>query len=152
MAQQPPLPYKTPLGYSCRLYTQRIYVRLDRWDVYRKHIHLTPLLTEGRLSRIQTHETVEHAHGTITQVLEQLPMFLVTQADLSGKERPNRFLGGLIAAAAAVGSLFSIGPVSLSALQRHMSKLHEEMPEIHQKSNSENYKTVQGSITSVMYV
>lgn len=34
----------------CRLFTQRIYVCLDPWDVYRKHIRLPPQLTEGRLS------------------------------------------------------------------------------------------------------
>ncbi|MEQ2310350.1 hypothetical protein AMECASPLE_007974, partial [Ameca splendens] len=31
----------------CRLQTQRVFVRLDPWDVYRKHICLPPLMTEA---------------------------------------------------------------------------------------------------------
>eukprot|EP00064_Thunnus_orientalis_P026106 superscaffoldBa00015339_g26579 len=72
----------------CGLYTQRIYVRLDPWDVYRKHIRLPPRLTEGRLSGTQTHDTVEHAKQTTIHMLEQLQKFLVTEKDLSSGKRP----------------------------------------------------------------
>lgn len=124
----------------CRLYTQRIYVRLDPWDVYRKHIRLPPQLTEGRLSGIQTHDTIEHAKQATVHVLEQLDKFMVTEKDLSTNKRPKRFLGALLAAAAGVGSLFSIGlsaanSVSLGALQRHMGELEEEMPEFNRDSS-----------------
>lgn len=122
----------------CGLFTQRVYVRLDPWDVYRKHIVLPPQLTEGRLSGIQTHDTVERAKQTTAHILEQLQKFIVTEEDLSGQKRPKRFLGGLLVAASAIGSLFSIGlsavnSVSLSALQRHMGELDQEMPEIQQR-------------------
>lgn len=122
----------------CSLYTQRVYVRLDPWDVYRKHIRLPPLLTEGRLSGIQNQDTIEQAKQTTVNILEQLQKFLVTEEDLSGNKRPKRFLGGLIAAASAIGSLFSIGvsatnSISIGALRKHVNELDEEMPEIQQK-------------------
>lgn len=60
----------------CSLYTQRVYVCLDPWDVYRKHISLPPRLTEGRPSGVQTHDTVERAKQTTVNILEQLQKFL----------------------------------------------------------------------------
>ncbi|KAL7408409.1 hypothetical protein ABVT39_023020 [Epinephelus coioides] len=119
----------------CGLYTQRIYVP---WDVYRNHIRLPPKLTEGWLRGIQMQDTIEHAKQAMVHILEQLEKFLVTEKDLSDKKRPKRFLGVLLAAAAGVGSLFSIGlsaanSVSIGALQRHMAELDEEMPEIQQR-------------------
>ena len=106
--------------------------------MYRKHIRLHPQLTEGRLIGTQMHDTVKQAEQTITHTLEQLEKFLVTEEDLSGKRQPKRFLGGLLAAASAVGSLFSTGlraasSISIGALQRHMGELEEQMPEIQQK-------------------
>lgn len=56
----------------CDLYIQRFYARLDPWDVYCKHIHLPPKLTEGRLSGVQTHNTIEQAKQRTSHVLEQL--------------------------------------------------------------------------------
>ncbi len=122
----------------CRLFTQRIYVCLDPWDVYRKHIRLPPQLTEGRLSGIQTHNTIEHAKQTSVYILEPLDKLIVTEKDLSDNKCPKRFLGALLTAAAGVGSLFSIdlsaaNSVSLGTLQRHMDELEDEMPEIQQR-------------------
>lgn len=119
----------------CDLYTQRFYVRLDPWDVYRKHIRLPPKLTEGRLSGAQTHNTIEQAKQRTIHVLEQLEKFLTTERALNDEKRPKRFLGALLVAATGIGSLFSIGlsaanSVSLGALQRHMGELEEEMPEV----------------------
>ncbi|XP_044036235.1 uncharacterized protein LOC122868400 isoform X7 [Siniperca chuatsi] len=53
----------------CGLYTQRVYVCLDPWNMYRKHIHLPPRLTEGRLSRI-------HQFGQCFLSTFQLPIQL----------------------------------------------------------------------------
>ncbi|KAL7383200.1 hypothetical protein ABVT39_006288 [Epinephelus coioides] len=142
----------------CSLYTQRIYVRLDPWDVYRNHIRLPPKLTEGWLRGIQTQDTIEHTKQAKVNILEQLEKFLVTEKDLSDKKRPKRFLGALLAAAA--GSLFSIGlsaanSVSIGALQRHMAELDEEMPEIQQRllvqqGQLQNLgKTLQGTVVTV---
>ncbi|KAK9525317.1 hypothetical protein VZT92_013367 [Zoarces viviparus] len=144
----------------CGLYTQRVYVRLDPWDVYRKHIRLPPRLTEGRLSGVQAHDTIDRAKQTTAHILDQLQKFLVTEEDLSGKNRPKRFLGGLLVAASAIGSLFSIGlsaanSISLSALQRHMGELDNEMPEIQQRLQLQQEqlqglgKTFQGTIVTV---
>ncbi|AWP06339.1 Hypothetical protein SMAX5B_019768 [Scophthalmus maximus] len=111
----------------CDLYTQRIYVRLDPWAVYRRHFRRPPQLTEGRPSGMQTQDTVEHARQTTIHTLEQLKKFLVTEEDLSGKKRPKRFLGGLLVVASTMGSLFSIGlsaanSVSIKTLQRYMGE------------------------------
>ena len=144
----------------CDLYTQRIYVRLDPWAVYRQHIRLPPRLTEGRLSGTQTHDTVEHAKQITVHTLEQLRKFLITEEDLSGRRRPKRFLGGLLAAASAIGSLFSIGlsatnSISVRTLQKHMGELDEEMPEIQQRLLLQQEqlqglgKTLQGTIVTV---
>ena len=144
----------------CGLYTQRVYVRLDPWDVYRLHIRYTPQATEGRLSAIQTHDTVGHAKQTTRHMLEQLPKLLVTEKDLSNQKRPKRFLGALVLAASAIGSLFSIGlsaanSISVGALQRHMSELDDEMPEIQQGLNLQQNqlqdlgKTLQGTVLAV---
>ncbi|KAM3612667.1 uncharacterized protein V6R79_012474 [Siganus canaliculatus] len=153
---------KTPglLITNCGLYTQRVYVRLDPWVVFRKHIRLPPRLTEGRPSGVQTHDTVDRAKQTTVHILTQLEKFIVTEQDLSNKVRPKRFLGGLLAAASAIGSLFSIGlsaanSVSLSTLQRHMKELDEEMPEIQQQLLSQQEqlhdigKTLQGTVVTV---
>lgn len=75
------------------LYTQRIYICLDPWDVYCKHIWSPPQLTEGRLSGTQTQDIVEHAKLTTVHILEQLQKFLVTE-DLSRNKWPKWFLGG----------------------------------------------------------
>ncbi|MEQ2178846.1 hypothetical protein GOODEAATRI_018510 [Goodea atripinnis] len=101
----------------CRLHTQRVFIRL-----YRKHIRLPPLMAEGRPQGTQTHDTIDHAKQTTIYILKQLQKFIVTKEDLSGSKRPKRFLGVLIASAAALGSLFSIGlsaanSVSLKTIQ-----------------------------------
>ena len=106
--------------------------------MYQKHICLLPRLTEGQLSWVQTHDRVERAKQTTTHILNQLQKFLVTEEDLSVKKRPKRFLGGLLAAASAIGSLFSIdlsaaNSISLKALQTHMGEHDQEMPEIQQR-------------------
>lgn len=71
-------------------------------------------------------------------MLEQLQTFLITEEELSGKTRRKRFLGGLLTAASAIGSLFSVGlsaanSVSLSTVKREINILKEEMPEIRDK-------------------
>ena len=144
----------------CGLYTQRVYARLDPWDVYRKHVRSPPRSTEGRISGVQTHDTVEHAKQTTVHILKQLQKLMVTEKDLSNQKRPKRFLGVLVAAASAIGSLFSVGlsvanSISIAALQRHMGELEDEMPEIQQRLNLQQNqlqdlgKTLQGTVLAV---
>ncbi|XP_063062399.1 uncharacterized protein LOC134455306 [Engraulis encrasicolus] len=120
---------------NCRVHTQRVYARLDPWDVYRKHFRSPSQmnLETGPTSEIGSN--IEHAKRTTSHMLEQLQKFIVTEEELSGKARPKRFLGGLLTAASAIGSLFSVGlsavnTVSLTAVKREISTLKEEMPEI----------------------
>ena len=144
----------------CGLYTQRVYARLDPWDVYQKHVRTPPRPTEGRISGVQTHDTVEHAKQTTVHILKQLQKLMVTEKDLSNQKRPKRFLGVLVAAASAIGSLFSVGlsvanSISIAALQRHMGELEDEMPEIQQRLNLQQNqlqdlgKTLQGTVLAV---
>ena len=85
---------------------------------------------------------------------------MVTEKDLSSQKRPKRFLGVLVAAASASGSLFSIGlsvanSISIAALQRHMGELEDEMPEIQQSLRLQQNqlqdlgKTLQGTVLAV---
>ena len=128
--------------------------------VPKTHPYPPPQLTEGRISGVQTHDTVEHAKQTTVHILEQLQKLMVTEKDLSSQKRPKRFLGVLVAAASAIGSLFSIGlsvanSISIAALQRHMGELEDEMPEIQQRlSLQQNHsqdlgKTLQGTVLAV---
>ena len=144
---------------NCHIHTQRVYVRLDPWDVYRKHIKLPPQMSEGR-TKSQTQDTVEHTRLTIIHMLDQLQKFLVTEQELSGPKRQKRFLGALLTAASAIGSLFSIGlsatnSISLSAVRREVNALENEMPEIQERLFSQQEqlqglgKTLQGTILTV---
>ncbi len=60
----------------------------------------------------------------------------VTQAELSGYNRhPKLFLGALLGAAAAVGTLFNIGmntanAFNLATVRRHVGEIQAEMPDI----------------------
>lgn len=95
---------------NCQLYTQRVYVRLDPWDVYRNHMNVSKKLSsDGRFQRTQTENIVEHARLATVHVLDQLQKFILTEEDLSGTKREKRFLGGLFTAVSAIGSLFSVG-------------------------------------------
>lgn len=143
---------------NCRTYTQRVYVRLDPHDVFRKHINMN--------SRVSYHgrqwagDTVWHAQLDTIHMLRQLRKATVTQEEMTGLSRPKRFLGGLIAAASAVGSLFSAGlfaanTVTLTTLRRQVSGLRKEMPEIYDKLYQQQQrleslgKTLQGTILAV---
>lgn len=145
---------------NCRVHTQRVYARLDPWDVYRKHFRSPSQmnLETGPTSEIGSN--IEHAKRTTSHMLEQLQKFIVTEEELSGKARPKRFLGGLLTAASAIGSLFSVGlsavnTVSLTAVKREISTLKEEMPEIQsrlltqQETLQDLGKTLQGTILAV---
>ncbi|KAL2078964.1 hypothetical protein ACEWY4_024708 [Coilia grayii] len=145
---------------NCRIHTQRVYTRLDPWDVYRKHFKSPPQSNGDNGPNGEIWSTVEHAKRTTIHMLEQLQKFLVTEEELSGKTRQKRFLGGLLTAASAIGSLFSVGlsaanSVSLSTVKREVSALKEEMPEIQEKLLFQQEelqgvgKTLQGTILTV---
>ncbi|XP_016396229.1 uncharacterized protein LOC107730001 [Sinocyclocheilus rhinocerous] len=72
-------------------------------------------------------------------MLSQLQKMTVTQAELSGhNRRDKRFLGALLGAAAAVGTLFNLGvtsvnSVSLSTLRQHVREIQTEMPQLREQ-------------------
>lgn len=79
-----------------------------------------------------------NTQSSITFILTQLQKFVVAEEDLAANKQAKRFLGGLIATASALGSLFSIGlstanNFSLKTLQRHVNELDDEIPGIQQK-------------------
>ncbi|KAL1249523.1 hypothetical protein QQF64_020528 [Cirrhinus molitorella] len=120
---------------NCRTHTQKVYVRLDPCDVYRAHYpRAVPQVSWAGGRWTQT--ALDHAEADITHMLTQLQKVTVTQADLSGQNRrTKRFLGALLGAAAAVGTLFNLGitsvnAVSLSTVRRHVNEIQTEMPQL----------------------
>ncbi len=95
----------------------------------------------------------------MNHMLHQLQKMTVTQAELSGyNRRPKRFLGPLLGAAAAVGTLFNIGmntgnAVNLATVRRHVGEIQAEMPEIRQQLLVQSHtlqtfgKSLNGTIT-----
>ncbi|XP_060799627.1 uncharacterized protein LOC132901328 [Neoarius graeffei] len=145
---------------NCRIHTQRVYARLNPGVVYRKHFKAQLPSTDNYGPKGEIANAVEHAKRTTTHMLEQLQKFIVTEEELSGKTRQKRFLGGLIIGASAIGSLFSIGlsaanTVSLNTLEKEVSILQKEMPEIREKLLIQQEllqglgKSLQGTILTV---
>ncbi len=123
---------------NCKTHTQKVYVRLDPRDVVRAHYTLSAAQTTWAGAR-WTREVLAHAQADVNHMLHQLQKMTVTQAELSGyNRRPKRFLGALLGAAAAVGTLFNIGmntanAVNLATVRRHVGEIQAEMPGIRQQ-------------------
>ncbi|KAL1279977.1 hypothetical protein QQF64_014577 [Cirrhinus molitorella] len=120
---------------NCRTHAQKVYVRLDPRDVYQAHYpRAVPQVSWAGGRWTQT--ALDHAEADITHMLTQLQKVTVTQADLSGQNRRTKqFLGALLGAAAAVGTLFNLGitsvnAVSLATVRRHVNKIQTEMPQL----------------------
>ncbi|KAF4103869.1 hypothetical protein G5714_014856 [Onychostoma macrolepis] len=86
-----------------------------------------------------TENTLAHAEADIKHMLDQLQKMTVTQAELTRHHRRNkRFLGALLGAAAAVGTLFNLGvtsvnSVSLSTLRQHVREIQTEIPQLREQ-------------------
>ncbi len=86
-----------------------MYVRLDPCDVFRAHYPLSATQTTWAGARC-TREVLAHAQTDVNHMLHQLQKMTVTQAELSVyNQSPKLFLGTLLGAAAAVGTLFNFG-------------------------------------------
>ena len=113
---------------NCRLHTQKVFVRFDPETVCKTNIPTTTKETSWVGQRWNA-EAMGHAEADITHMLKQLQKFTITQSELSGaSKREKRFIGTLLAAAATVGSLFSLGvsavnSVQLSTVRRHIGEL-----------------------------
>ncbi len=125
---------------NCKTYTRKVYVRLDPRDVFRVHYNLSVAQTSLAGAR-WTREVLAHAHAQadVNHMLHQLKKMTVTQAELSRyNRRPKRFLGALLGAAVAVGTLFNIGMntanvVNLATVRQHVGEIQAEMPDIRQQ-------------------
>ncbi|RXN38039.1 GTPase IMAP family member 7 [Labeo rohita] len=93
-------------------------------------------------------------------MLTQLQKMTVTQSELSGHNRRNkRFLGALLGAAAAVGTLFNLGvtsinSVSLSTLRQHVKEIQTEIPQLreHLTQQGETLQTIGKSLKGTLVV
>ncbi len=95
----------------------------------------------------------------MNHMLHRLQKMTVTQTELSGYNRPpKKFLGALLGAAAAVGTLFNIGvntanAVNLATVRRHVGEIQAGIPEIRQQLLVQSHalqtfgKSLNGTIT-----
>ena len=144
---------------NCRTHTQRVFVRLNPMEVYRKHV-ITSASETSWAGVTWTRDAITHATTDTTHMLQQLEKFAVTQADLSGlPRRSKRFVGGLLVAAATIGSLFSIGTstvnaVSLHTVKKQIGELQAEIPMIRQSMQKQavNLQTVGETVKGTILV
>lgn len=123
---------------NCRTHTQKVYVRLDPRNVYRTHYPQATAHYSWAGAR-WTENALAHAEADIQHMLTQLQKMTATQAELNGYNRRNkRFLGALLGAAAAVGTLFNLGMTSvnsvrLSTLKQHVREVQAEIPQLREQ-------------------
>lgn len=117
---------------NCRIHSQKVFVRFNPGLIYEKNLRTVKMTSWAGVR--WTREIITHAEVDITHMLQQLQKFTITQAELSGvNRREKRFIGGLLTAAAALGSLFSLGvssvnAVNVASIKRHMNELQNEIP------------------------
>lgn len=144
---------------NCRTHTQKVYVRLNPRDVYRAH-YSSSFPKADWVNEQWTRRTLDHAEADIKHMLSQLQKMTVTQTDLSGQRaRPKRFLGALLGAAAAVGTLFNIGvssvnAVSLATVRRHVNEIQAEIPQVREQlsTQSQALQTIGKSLKGTMVI
>ncbi|RXN08064.1 pumilio -like protein [Labeo rohita] len=144
---------------NCRTHAQKVFVRLDPRKVYRTHYPQATAHYSWRAA-LWTENALLHAEADTKHMLTQLQKMTVTQAELSGHNRRNkRFLGALLGAAAAVGTLFNLGvtsinSVSLSTLRQHMKEIQTEIPQLreHLTQQGETLQTIGKSLKGTLVV
>ncbi|XDV17752.1 hypothetical protein PO909_023571 [Leuciscus waleckii] len=100
-----------------------------------------------------------HFTADIHHMLNQLEKTTLTQAELSGhNRRSKRFLGVLLGAAAAVGTLFNIGmssvnAVNIATVRRHVAEIQTELPQLKDQLTTQSAslttiaRTLRGTVT-----
>ncbi|XP_013888616.1 uncharacterized protein LOC106535995 [Austrofundulus limnaeus] len=120
---------------NCRLYAQKVYVRFNPLNLCHQQASSSMKLASWA-GNSWNHQAVQHAEADITHMLEQLQKFTISRSELSGTgKREKRFIGGILTAASAIGSLFSLGissvnAVNIAAIKRHVAELQNEIPRI----------------------
>ena len=142
---------------NCRTHTQKVYVRLDPRNVYNAHYPRAVAQYSWAGAR-WTEDSLRHADADVTHMLKQLEKMTVTQAELGGhNRRPKRFLGALLGAAAAVGTLFNIGmssvnAVNIATVRRHVAEIQTELPQLKEQLTTQSAalqtigKTLRGTV------
>ncbi|RXN02210.1 nuclease HARBI1 [Labeo rohita] len=144
---------------NCRTHTQKVFVRLDPRKVYLTHYPQATAHYSWRAA-LWTENALLHAEADTKHMLTQLQKMTVTQSELSGHNRRNkRFLGALLGAAAAVGTLFNLGvtsinSVSLSTLRQHVKEIQTEIPQLreHLTQQGETLQTIGKSLKGTLVV
>ena len=143
---------------NCRTHTQKVYVRLDPRNVYRAH-YPSAVAQYSWAGARWTETALNHAEADIEHMLNQLEKMTLTQAELSGhNRRSKRFLGALLGAAAAVGTLFNIGmssvnAVNIATVRRHVAEIQTELPQLKDQLTTQSAslttigKTLRGTVT-----
>ena len=143
---------------NCRTHTQKVYVRLDPRNVYRAH-YPKAIAQYSWAGARWTEAALNHAEADISYMMSQLEKMTVTQAELSGhNKRSKRFLGALLGAAAAVGTLFNLGmssvnAVNIATVRRHVAEIQTELPLLKDQLTVQSAslttigKTLRGTIT-----
>ena len=143
---------------NCRTHTQKVYVRLDPRNVYLAHYPRAVAQYSWAGAR-WTETALNHAEADVEHMLNQLEKMTVTQAELGGhNKRSKRFLGALLGAAAAVGTLFNIGmssvnAVNIATVRRHVAEIQTELPQLKEQLNTQSAslqtigKTLRGTVT-----
>lgn len=142
---------------NCRTHTQKVYVRLDPRNVYRAHYPRAVAQYSWAGAR-WTEDSLYHAEADVKHMLNQLEKMTVTQAELGGhNRRSKRFLGALLGAAAAVGTLFNIGmssvnAVNIATVRRHVAEIQTELPQLKEQLTTQSAslqtigKTLKGTV------
>ena len=117
---------------NCQTHVQRVFVKLEPRAIYRKQIISTPDLSFA--AHMWSENALAQAEGSVTHMLSNLDKFVTTQGELS-HPRQKRFLGAMVLAASAIGSLFSLGAssfnaVSLSTVRTQIGELQAELPHL----------------------
>ncbi|RXN12742.1 hypothetical protein ROHU_009981 [Labeo rohita] len=144
---------------NCMTHTQKVFVRLDPRKVYLTHYPQATAHYSWRAA-LWTEKALLHAEADTKHMLTQLQKMTVTQSELSGHNRRNkRFLGALLGAAAAVGTLFNLGvtsinSVSLSTLRQHVKEIQTEIPQLreHLTQQGETLQTIGKSLKGTLVV
>ena len=143
---------------NCRTHTQKVYVRLDPRNVYLAHYPRAVAQYSWAGAR-WTETALNHDEADVEHMLNQLEKMTVTQAELGGhNKRSKRFLGALLGAAAAVGTLFNIGmssvnAVNIATVRRHVAEIQTELPQLKEQLNTQSAslqtigKTLRGTVT-----
>ncbi|XP_028310951.1 uncharacterized protein LOC114468322 isoform X2 [Gouania willdenowi] len=135
---------------NCRIHSQKVFVRFNPKEVFRKLWSQKPetaKLVDWAATK-WPNAVLEHTEADLTHMLSQLEKFTITQAEFSNiHTREKRFVGALLMAASALGSIFSVGmstvnAVSIATIKRQVKEVKAEIPAL-QRQVDQQQKTLE---------